>query len=401
MYSDEYFLTGILLFLIIIAINTQIGWLFAVTSFLAAILLLSVILPASNLSKIEIKKTVPLHSFEGEKITVAIEMKNKGNFTKYLIILKDPFPASDHKNYKEILIKKIKPKEVLNLLYTQEAYLRGVYNCSESFIECATPFGLFWRKKKFHDVKTFIVYPRGPELKKMPRQSFSQYQASSLKTFKAKGESFDFSSIKKYQTGDEVKHIHWPLTAKYRQIMLKEFHKPSGAYINIILDNYEKSSIGRGRENSLEYIIKAAASLSRFCLSNNIRFSLKGQDKDGLIELSNPALFQSLEWLARITPCGKYKPDSLLENLQGSFKPYSHIILLATWAELKSDTLASLINQRVYINVVFFKGYSFGEGAPAELSLNEYEKTASLLKKLKINYKTISMGDDLKNCLLN
>ena len=80
------------------------------------------------------------------------------------------------------------------------------------------------------------------------------------------GGSEEFFGTREYRQGDSLRYIHWPSTARHSQLIVKEFEIRAATEVTLILDLHKGSDIGAGKETTLEYAVKIAASISQYSL---------------------------------------------------------------------------------------------------------------------------------------
>jgi uncharacterized protein (DUF58 family) len=71
----------------------------------------------------------------------------------------------------------------------------------------------------------------------------------------------EFYGSREYHFGDPLKNIHWRNTARLGHFMLKEFEQAGQGSVAVIFETGR--DFGAGKETTLEYSIKIAASLAR------------------------------------------------------------------------------------------------------------------------------------------
>ena len=88
------------------------------------------------------------------------------------------------------------------------------------------------------------------------------------------GFSAEFSDHRRYEKGDEIKHIDWKLWAKTDRFYIKQFEEETNLRCQILLDQSQSMKFKSTNINKLEYAINLSASLAYLML--------KQQDAVGL-----------------------------------------------------------------------------------------------------------------------
>jgi uncharacterized protein (DUF58 family) len=76
-------------------------------------------------------------------------------------------------------------------------------------------------------------------------------------------------SVRQYAFGDSYNRIHWPSTARTRELMVKVFEMDPASDVWIVMDLEAKTQAGSADESTEEYAVTLAASIaSHFCQSS-------------------------------------------------------------------------------------------------------------------------------------
>jgi|GEM_PF-5335630 len=158
-------------------------------------------------------------------------------------------------------------QELTGFLQTDSA---GVYelSCTKCFF--TDWFRLFRRKLKPPAPLRFSVWPvchpLHMELVTIPDEDFSSTKNSSDRVNSIPG---DFFGVRAYREGDRIQHIHWKLTGKSDQFVVKEFSLPEKNSISLVLEFSGAQDISL--KNAL---LDTAVSLSGFFLEHSVDHEL-------------------------------------------------------------------------------------------------------------------------------
>jgi len=138
-----------------------------------------------------------------------------------------------------------------------------------------------------------------------------------------KGQGIEFSEIRDYRPGDDIRAIDWKVTARFNHPYIKEFIEERDLQIYFVIDLSESGSFGTNvskKQKSLEII----ASLMFAALRNNDRF--------GVFLITNrverfiPARKGRKHLLQVLNSIVSFTPDSPKTDLQNSLVQISKII---------------------------------------------------------------------------
>lgn len=197
---------------------------------------------------------------------------------------------------------------------------RGVYDDFESQISSCFPFGLFERTQTIDpDQSELIVYPH-PEQPPVLQQLFAVGMGTGNDNDHFRRDlAGEFKGLRDYDHGDPVKLIHWPLSARYQHLVVKDFDPVAPEEIIIIFHSYwaEPSK----RMTSPEYALQVLAGMFMTLQQNGTELSFYSSfnEWDEIRISDDPeALDVGFETLAKakVTPMETIDPlTALIEEL--------------------------------------------------------------------------------------
>ncbi len=158
---------------------------------------------------------------------------------------------------------------------------RGCYSIGPTWVYVSDPFGVFRQKRIVRPVSDLIVHPRVHHLSGLPspRSDLSGESRSPQRLPYLTPKAVD---IRDYYPGDSLNRIHWPLTARWQKLMVKEFEIDPSHNVFVILDLEESVQRGSGPESTAEYGVSLAASLSQHFLDHGYACGLVAQGEPGI-----------------------------------------------------------------------------------------------------------------------
>jgi uncharacterized protein (DUF58 family) len=133
----------------------------------------------------------------------------------------------------------------------------------------------------------------------------------------AAGYSVDFADYRKYNYGDDIRHIDWSIYARLKKLFLRQFRAEAELAIHLLLDT--SNSMNFGRSPKLEFAAKLAAAFGYVGLGKQDRVGLT-TFSDGLHKFlppqrGNRQLVHILKMLDEMVPEG-------ISNFEQAFKSY-------------------------------------------------------------------------------
>ncbi|MBV7330880.1 DUF58 domain-containing protein [Chloroflexi bacterium TSY] len=115
-----------------------------------------------------------------------------------------------------------------------ECRQRGLYQLGPSFLTWADPLILFQIEREFPETETIIIYPRIVHLPRVEIPAGSD--RGTLQRVRPLHGTQRSTSVRDYQPGDSLRHIHWPSTAHRNSLMVTELDTEPGGEVWIVLD---------------------------------------------------------------------------------------------------------------------------------------------------------------------
>lgn len=303
--------------------------------FLFYIFLLTFILPLIHslvtLNKLHASIKIPSESlFTGDTINIEYRVENRSIFNiPYMEIQSDITRQLAGKDISKVLLALDKKKSFNN----KESIIlkrRGYYQLGELNVTIRDVFRFYSFKKKIVSNTSLLVYPETINLSTF--EITAGLQAGELlihnSSFQDKSR---VSSLRDYREGDSVKSMHWKLSARKDNPIVKDYESRVDTNAVIFMNNYQllfKKDVDRRLEDKAADI---ALSIINYCLNNSIEISLETQNEENYIEIQgqqNSDLKPFLEGLARFSGNGSLDIRSLLMLRIDTIKKGSTVIII-------------------------------------------------------------------------
>jgi uncharacterized protein (DUF58 family) len=275
---------------------------------------------------------------------------------------------------------------------------RGSYEIGVKSIEIEDFLGIFKLVYKVFDPRNITVAPRI-----VPIDSFrlkTDYISESHPVLNHSQEDMaTMLDTRQYIYGDNLKRIHWKLSAKFNELMVKRFQNTCETSSTLILD-LKKGSLSP-EENAVidDKVIEAAVSIIYYCLHKWIPVNLVFYS-DGIVELKgkNPLGFDEMyKALSRVSFDQNIDFKDIIDIYTGNTLIKNNILILT------SNVDYELYNQIYKTNIAGYN-LSLVYVSPEELTgVKDYaaDNILSYLPELgAITYK-VNINDDTKYVLEN
>lgn len=303
----------------VLAMATQNGWLYLFAGFTWGVGLISVLMAWSNLRNLEFTRTIigPTGAQPGadaagisedDELQVGITIHNRGFIPKYYLRITEFCPLEEPgKEARAFFLTSLGPRASVRVAYPVKCYRRGEFTFGPVNVESSGPFGLFKLNREFVAPLSALVYPASHPLGQLPLSGNIWSDVGGR--LKVRAGSL-FCGSREYQPGDSLRHIHWRNSARCNKLMVKEFEGSSRNSLAITFD--ARGNLGQGKETTLEYAIKIAASAARYCSRRGMRVRLL--PAQGSLLPADTSTTLIMEFLARLEPGDSTNLDHLLEQ---------------------------------------------------------------------------------------
>jgi uncharacterized protein (DUF58 family) len=173
--------------------------------------------------------------------------------------------------------------------FALEQLARGVIRTEGVVLEAGDPLGLFRRRLLLGPSERAVVLPRFASLGAGDRPR--EFEAA-LAAPRA-GSGNEILGVREYQRGDPLRRIHWRLSARRGELVVREFEPPGVRVLTLLLDPAPASRA------AADQVARLAASEVWECLREGGRAALWAPGMEPSTPSEGRSLWALLEWLAR------------------------------------------------------------------------------------------------------
>lgn len=191
-----------------------------------------------------------------------------------------------------------------------------------------------------------LVYPKSEEIICSPPNNSFSVSSNACAPVKTNENTFDILDVHEYRSGDRLNHINWKMSAKYNNILVKDFCKPLQSSILLCLNIFPKDEKNFWKET--DKILRSFVSISQFLLKNNIAFSIALPNRREPAAVENAKTMQNAIQQAM----WNIEENSLdyLENLQ--FENISNFVYFTNLPDVKDINFISEKSPAARITVI-------------------------------------------------
>lgn len=389
--------------LVSLGISLFISWyldielIYFITAIIASMAGLSAFFFAMTTLNVSCTRKLPNASYEDDILKISLFLHNEGSFGTFFIYVSDIFPADvSYKQKKEMIFPHIGGNKTAMDHYDGFCFKRGVYYLGPLTLTVADPLGLFKKTKIMHEQTKLTVYPLVFNISNLtPYNRGVVTPRYGPQAARRSGDYEEFFGIRPYQQEDGLRKIHWPSSAKRGQLIVRHFEQTGINTATILIDLKWENNVGMGKETTLEYAIKIAASCAKYFLEHNYTVQLLAYGEKPVISTSGKDyshLFTILELLAKTESNGHSTLTETMDKLNYLIPQTSTLVVVRLDRDFDTaKTLEKFIYEKsVSLVDIQLVTASFDNALP---------KTATHIMEVKgsdvVTY-TINQGDNLE-----
>lgn len=194
----------------------------------------------------------------GQSVDIEIEVHNRGGGALPLLVVTDQLPDALG-GPRRVVVDGIPGRARARATYRIEAGARGRFPLGPVRIDIPGPFGLAPISHAFDARDTLVVVPRIEDLDDRAGAPRSPSDGAARSLLPMRGID-DFSAMRPYQEGDDLRRIHWPSVARRGELMIRQDERATRARSVVFMDTRIRSA-GPSGSPTFERVVSAAASV--------------------------------------------------------------------------------------------------------------------------------------------
>jgi uncharacterized protein (DUF58 family) len=294
---------------------------------------------------------------EGDDVVVRVELESDGSLVPASAVLEE---QPGRLGRREVIVSR--DGRFLRAVYRLARVPRGRYRFTGARAVVEDPFGLARVVQPLADSAPLLVYPRLVRLQALFAERGLRSQGAG-RILLRRPAGFELHSVREYQSGESLRRVHWPSTARRQQLMVKELEDAPRDEVVVVLDAQEGHGAGPPGDSSFDAQVRAAGSLlwAHARRGRNARLVVtSGMDADAVSVRSYERDWpRALEILAAAEQTGRRPVEALLGEHGGV--GHARDLALVT-AELRPTLVDALIGRaaaRQQVSVVLVDAPTF------------------------------------------
>lgn len=246
---------------------------FLMTAAVWGAVIASLVLPRFMLRATRVDAVLPEEIYAGTPFVVEVTIRNARSIqSSYGLTIG---PAGGSRGEAQHL-PRLRGQETYRMLVRESLPQRGSHRIPPLTIATEYPFGLFLTRRYASDPRKVIVFPELGEIVAERMRRYRGGEARWLVDQRRKDQQGEFRSLRKYQPGDNPRHIHWPTSARMGEFYLREFERREMHSALFLLDAYrrpEDTSDMEGFDARFETAVSFTATLAAQFAERGVPFA--------------------------------------------------------------------------------------------------------------------------------
>ncbi len=349
-----------------------------VAALVVSLLVVAVVLAVRSLDGVAVARGVQPTAYDGDDVKVTFALANRGRRTRSLVEVSNLFYTSlGNAGRAAALAHDLLPGSTVALSHVVADLRRGEYVFPPPAILSGDPFGLVTAVRHMPEEEApsvrLTVFPRPFPLESLSIASDLSWSMSGVEPTSQAGASGDFLGTREYRPGDSVRAIHWPLSARMGELIVKEFERSASTEVSIFLDLDARAAWGSGREHTLEYAIRVAASVSEHAARRGNAVQLVAHASQWVVVPPGKGEYHQqliMHHLAAFQATGSTPFNYVIEQMAPRLREGSSAVIVFPSEHLQMDlfgpALEGLWSRRIRVTAIIMNVESFVRaGRPA------------------------------------
>lgn len=306
-------------YLIVILLNLFLMWLFH--SYLNFLLLIGLIVfPVYSIYGVwKVKQRLSLEVFlpaepmkKGDEFHLRFLLHNSTYFpllnATVKLTIKNYFYKEEGEHFLNMPVRARKDTEVVYPIIMECC---GRFAVKTESIQLMDLLGIYEVSIPLKQEKECLIFPSGAERAQEAGKLYINGVSESMES-KEKGYDFsEVSGIREYIPGDKLQNIHWKLSVKKDELMVKERISVSAMQLNVLVD------LANDEEMRLEEVLELADSVTKSLVNQNLPFTVYYYSTNfgGLKECYIGNAVERTQWLEFLLYDQSYTDSGRVEEL--------------------------------------------------------------------------------------
>ena len=181
------------------------------------------------------------HIIKGDELAYKVTLSNAGFLPVFCVRVQFENEADDFLPFTTQFNMRLVPvgrRQTIDVVFPLECLYRGEFGLKAHSVDIVDVLGLFSLKIYINERLSVLVYPALKDVKNIPLSAVNTSDAPSIR--ETPDEDYAIvTDLRKYQPDDSFKRIHWKISAKKNELMIKNFQSVNLNAAVLALNNNE------------------------------------------------------------------------------------------------------------------------------------------------------------------
>lgn len=291
-------------FMAVVGLALGIRYLLFMAGLLALLPTFSSLLATASLYGLSSRRLLPKEAEEGEEVPVTLVVRNDSLFPRFLLHITDRLPAGTEVSggETESSTSGLWPGEEMALRYRARLLGRGRVAFPDPELRAFDLLGLSSRSRRLPTPAQLMLLPKPAPVPRWLPLGSGPYAGAVA----AKGDGPDFHGVREYRPGDDLRRIHWKLTARRGELVIRELEEERGGDVALALLLPPEAPL-----DLRERAVRVAVGVARMAFERGCNLIL-------VRPRAKPRRFSPREWGALRRFIAEFQPEPV--DLQGLLK---------------------------------------------------------------------------------
>ena len=187
---------------------------------------------------------------------VDLTVRNTGRRRSPVLAVRDSFDGG--RRWARFSLAPLSPGESARAAYRLPTEERGIFALGPLELVLSDPFGLATASSAVAGQTDLVVFPRVHRIRPLPDTQGPDPQGGAGHPTALSQVGEDFYALREYQTGDDLRRVHWPSTARLDELMIRQDDMPWQGRATVLVDLRRNVHT----PESFELALEAAASIA-------------------------------------------------------------------------------------------------------------------------------------------
>lgn len=244
--------------LFLIATNTGSAWLYLLASGCLVVVVVSAPWSALPLRKLRASRCGLVRGTLDELVEYPVTLETSG--------VAAPFVISDGATgSKPVLVEASRRSGELAGIFRAVPKRRGIHSSASLVAVCEAPLGLWRTRREVPCDGDVEIAPPIADIGLPPGLTARVLHGEGRREPPKRGRGYDFFALREYQSGDPVRHIYWPATARRDEVIVREFEEEGVTPLAVL-----PMTAGPASDACLDRVLSVAGSLVKAAVKAHI-----------------------------------------------------------------------------------------------------------------------------------